>query len=380
MRLRLSPREGRALVKATGKHGPTLAALGAAAADRFERRTALVVDGEAWSFEALWHASEAAAAHLFDGPLARTPRAIVAACEGAALPIAVLAAGRLGLDAWLVDPRRDAEYGLVVPSDALLVHSGNVPEWHRGPSIAAEHLLSAALSPTHALAPTRRHGRIVLLTARSGGPAPHVTRPFGVKGLQQLRGLHQRVGISGTDTVLGFSRLAHTHGLQLFAASLLTGATLVSAPDTGPDERLALMRSRGATIASGVPADFAAMLDVLDASGEAVPPLRRIVSMREPMSPQLFERLHAAWGPIVMNAYGTTEAGTVTIAQPEDLEREPGTVGRALPGSAVGIVGHRGKADAEGRVWVRGGSRTVITDDRGRIRDGLLTITGSFRD
>jgi acyl-CoA synthetase (AMP-forming)/AMP-acid ligase II len=379
MRLTLSPREARALARATGRRGPTLAALADAAASRFGDRTALVIGDRSWSFEELWQRAERLAAvwyrDVLDGP-----RTIVAACEGPALVLSVLAAGRLGLDVWLANPRRDSHLDTVIPDGSLLVHEGDAPSWHDGPAMSSASAIAASEALELPIPSTRRQGRLVLMTSgTTGTPAPHVMRPFGVRGLRQLRGLHDRVGIASSDTVLGCSPLHHGHGLQLLAACLLAGATLVSSPYSRPATRLRLMRERGATLLSAVPTQLERLADHLAATGEVPPPLRRIVSGSEPLDPALVERLHAAWGPIVMNAYGTTETGTITVATPAEVVANPGTVGRPLPGTEIGIVGHRAGTDAEGRVWVRGAGRTIITDDRGRVQDGTLRIVGRMR-
>ena len=376
MRLTLSPREVHALVGATTRRGPTLAALAEAGAARFRGRTALVVGDRMWSFADLWRDAERLAAHWRTSILTR-PRTIVAACEGPALVLSVLAAGRLGLDVWTANPRRDTALEGVIPRSALLVHQGDAPAWHEGPTMAAKDAIAASQEPQPGIGGTRRVGRLVLMTSgTTDAPTPHVARPFGVRGMQQLEGLHRRIGIASTDTVLGCSPLHHGHGLQLLAATLLTGATLVSSPYTRPQTRLRLMRERGATMLSGVPAQLQRLVGHVEESGEAPPSLRRIVAGSEPLSPELVARLHAAWGPIVMNAYGTTESGTITVASPADVLAHPASAGRRLPGTELGIVGHRAGSDAEGRVWLRGAGRTVITDDRGRIRDGRLTILG----
>ncbi|MFC7430690.1 MULTISPECIES: class I adenylate-forming enzyme family protein [unclassified Agrococcus] len=376
MRMSLSPREARALARSLRRRGPTLAALAEAGATRSHDRTALVMGDAAWSYGELWRDAERLAAHMRHAVLDR-PRSIVAACEGPSLVLAALAAGRLGLDLWLANPRRDAALEHVIPGSALLVHEGDAPAWHEGPSLAAADALAASQRDQPHIGGTRRLGRLVLMTAgTTGAPAPHVTRPFGVRGMRQLEGLHRRVGIAPTDTVLGCAPLHHGHGLQLLAATLLTGATLVSSPHTSPQTRLRLMRERGATMLSGVPTQLERLVAHVEAADETPPSLRRIVSGSEPLSPALVARLHRAWGHVVVNAYGTTESGTIAVASPADVLAHPDSVGRALPGTELGIVGHRRGSDAEGRLWVRGAGRTVITDDRGRIHDGRLTVLG----
>ncbi|MGO1835885.1 hypothetical protein, partial [Agrococcus casei] len=66
--------------------------------------------------------------------------------------------------------------------------------------------------------------------------------------------------------------------------------------------------------------------------------------------------------------------GTVTVASPEQVAANPGTVGFPLSGVEIGIVGEPIHADAEGQIWVRGGNRTVITNDYGRVIDRQLYV------
>lgn len=377
MRLRLSPREAGDLARATGRHGPTLAALANAASERFGDRAAVVIDGERWTFDELWARAEGLALGLYLGALDRVRRPMVVACEGVAAIIATLAAGRLGIDVWLANPGRLHELARTLPPSALLVHDGEPPAWHPAPTVRASDALELSRVDGSGLAATHRQSRLVLMSAGTSGiPSPQVVRAFGVRGLRQLRGLHERVGIDGADTVVSCMRLDDGHGIQVLAACLLTGATLVAAPRTSSADRLAAMRERGATVLSASPHQLERLLDHAEATGESVPPVRRIVCGSGMLRPELVRRLHEAWGPVVMNAYGTTETGTITVACPDEVLEHPSTVGRPLPGTAVGIVGHRRGDDAEGRVWVRGASRTVITDDEGRIEDGMLTIVG----
>ncbi|WP_344341317.1 class I adenylate-forming enzyme family protein [Agrococcus versicolor] len=376
MRLRLSPRDVGVLVRATSRRGPTLAALAEAAAARFRDRTALVVGDRSWSFAELWRRAERLAGvwhrESLDGP-----RTVVVACEGAGLVVSLLAGSRLGLDVWLAHPGRVAALEHVIPDDALLVHEEDAPAWHRGPTMPAEQALARSDEEGGPLADTSRRGRLVLMTAgTTGTPVPHVARQFSVWGLRQLRSLHERIGIASTDTVLACWPLHQGNGVQLVAASLLTGATLVAAPRSRPHTRVRLLLERGATMLSGTPTQLGRLLDHLAETGETPPPVRRIVSGSEPLDARLVARLHDAWGPIVCNAYGTTETGTVTVASPDEVVAHPGTVGRAIPGTQAGIVGHPTGEQAEGRVWVRGAGRTIITDDRGRMDDGRLTILG----
>jgi fatty-acyl-CoA synthase len=50
-----------------------------------------------------------------------------------------------------------------------------------------------------------------------------------------------------------------------------------------------------------------------------------------------------AFGDIVWNFYGATETGIVTLASPADLRQSPGTIGPALYGNDIRLVGDDGR-------------------------------------
>src|SRR5690606_27846591 len=54
-------------------------------------------------------------------------------------------------------------------------------------------------------------------------------------------------------------------------------------------------------------------------------------------------RVRAAFGPVLYNFYGSTEASCITIATPEDLAAAPGCVGRPPAGTTVAILGDDGR-------------------------------------
>lgn len=106
-----------------------------------------------------------------------------------------------------------------------------------------------------------------------------------------------------------------------------------------------------------------------------------------------------AFGDVLYNLYGSTEAAFATCATPEDLRIDPTTAGKPLAGVHIEILDRRGRPVAngtDGRVFV--GSRTtfegytdgsdkersrglVFTGDIGRVDDdGRLTIVGRADD
>lgn len=376
----MGPTHLRSIFTSVREHGFTITALARHAARMHGERPGLVVDGWSATYCELWRAAEGVAAVLYLDGLGRRPRPLVIACDGPAMPIALLAGARLGLDVMPLSPRALGDDLMrAVPKDALLVHDGERPAWHPGPALPAERVLGWAGTDGSGLGGTRRRARIVLPSiTTSGTVATHVQGAMGLQGLRQLAGLHDRLGIVGTDVVLACAPLHRGTGLQLLGMALLTGARLVSAAHTSASDRLAIIRDRFVSVVSASPSQLAAMLDELERSGDEAPRLRRILVSGQDIDAELVRRAQETWGPIVLSAYGTVQTGTVAVATPEVLAAHPGTVGHRLPGCDFGIVGHRGRGDATGLLWVRGAHATVITEDRGRVAEGRLTLTGAL--
>lgn len=380
MRLRgMPPRHARSLWRSVRAYGFTITALARHAARAHGDHPGLVVDGWSATFRELWGAAEGVAAVLYVGPLARRPLPVVLACGGPAMQVALIAVARLGLDVMPLSPRVLDDYARAVSHEALLIHEGAKPDWHPGPAVSAAQVMEWATTDGSGLARTRHRARIVLPSISAAGTiTPHLQGAMGVQGLRQLAGLHDRLGIEGTDIVLACAPPHRGQGLQLLGMALLAGATLVSAAHTPAADRIRIIRERFVSVLSASPSQLTGILDELERTGEAPPRLRRIMVAGEDIDADLVRRLHATWGPIVLSAYGTVQTGTVAVATPELLSAHPGTAGRRLPGSDFGIVGHAGRGGAEGLLWVRGAHATVITEDRARIDDGRLTIVGSL--
>ncbi|WP_405218168.1 AMP-binding protein [Agrococcus sp. Ld7] len=375
----MPPTHARSLWKSVRAYGFTITALARHAARVHGDRLGLVVDGWSTTFRDLWRSAEGVAAVLYVEPLERKRLPVVLACAGPAMEVALLAVARLGLDVMPMSPRLLDDFRRAVPGDALLIHDGDAPEWHRGPAASADQIMSWASTDGSGLGRTRHRARIVLPSKTVAGTiTPHVQGAMGVQGLRQLAGLHDRLGIVGTDVVLACAPPHRGQGLQMLGMSLLTGATLVSAAHTSPADRIRIVRERFVSVLSASPLQLRGILDELERAGAEAPRLRRIMVAGDELDADLVRRLHATWGPIVLSAYGSVQTGTVAVATPEVLASHPGTAGLRLPGSDFGVVGHAGRSDATGLLWVRGAHATVITEDQARIEDARLTIVGAL--
>jgi len=128
----------------------------------------------------------------------------------------------------------------------------------------------------------------------------------------------------------------HGHGLCVaLYTTLLVGSSAVLLPRFAVDEVLDASRTQGATMFFGVPT----MYHRLAASARAgeLGRLRLAVSGSAPLPPELHHRLRARAGTDVLERYGMTET-LMSVSNPYEGERRPGTVGFPFPGVEVRLL------------------------------------------
>jgi fatty-acyl-CoA synthase len=110
--------------------------------------------------------------------------------------------------------------------------------------------------------------------------------------------------------------------------------------------------------------------------------LRAVISGASQLGAPLAERFIQQFGPVLCDAYGSSEVGIATIANSADLLDTPGTVGRPCLGSSIRILdedNHQVPTGTTGRIFAGGGlvfggysdgsSKTVVD---GRMSTGDL--------
>ncbi|MBN9606267.1 MAG: AMP-binding protein [Actinomycetales bacterium] len=199
------------------------------------------------------------------------------------------------------------------------------------------------------------HGDGSLLVPSTGTSGPPHTRARGrleLRALLQLADVERRLGLPRDRPLLVLAPLDHGHGLSAVAAGLLRGLPVVLASRLDPSQQAALVARHRPGAVTGVPAQLAA----LDAAGGDWTGVEVVVSGSSPLPPGLRARITAA-GPRVVDAYGTTETGTLTVD------------GRP-------VAGVRLRVDADGAIAARsplGGRRELTLPDAARVERGRLT-------
>ncbi len=182
----------------------------------------------------------------------------------------------------------------------------------------------------------------------------------------------------------------HAHGLCVGVyGTLLAGASAVLLPGFDPATVADTATAVNASLFFGVPT----MYHRLVRSGHAseLRRLRLCVSGSAPMSKELHGAMQAALGSTVLERYGMTETA-MSVSNPYEGPRRPGTVGFPLPGVEVQLddegelsvqgpnvfdgYWERPAANAEAFLTADDGRRWFRTGDRGVDEDGYLVIRG----
>jgi malonyl-CoA/methylmalonyl-CoA synthetase len=172
------------------------------------------------------------------------------------------------------------------------------------------------------------------------------------------RALVEAWRITAEDRYLAVLPLFHVHGLGNGICSWLASGCRMRLVERFEHEKAeALFEEFRPTLFFGVPTIYARLLELPDASARRIGErMRLFVSGSAPLPAPVFEAFRAKFGHAVLERYGMTET-LMTIGNPYDGERRPGTVGRPLPGVEVRIVGPDGRdrGDGEtGELLVRG--------------------------
>ncbi len=219
-------------------------------------------------------------------------------------------------------------------------------------------------------------------------------RPNGVmlshhNFISNLQAANSLMGLTDADSILMVVPLYYIHGrMQLLLHAMLGGTVYFSAGFQFPQKVLLELVEYGSTGFSGVPYHFKQLLDRSKLAQGAPPSLRYVLCTGGALGQGDLERLHAALPGVGIHvAYGQTEAAPrITWIGPDELFRRPGSLGGALPGVTIEIIGGDGNplpAGQNGEVVVSGPNimRGYVSGDEralGKIDAGGRLRTGDL--
>jgi malonyl-CoA/methylmalonyl-CoA synthetase len=293
-----------------------------------------------------------------------------------------------------------------VPTLAAVVAVGEVPRDHgvaRRPVVAAEAMLGSGLDSGPLRLPEADAIAVIGYTSGTTGPSKGAMlrhRNLAANAVAVTTAWHW----TATDRLLLMLPLFHVHGLCVgMHGTWSVGGTVDLRRTFDVAEAFDVIDRGGATMFFGVPTMYVRMVAEASARGRAPRPIRLYVSGSAPLSAQVFEEFKATFGQAILERYGMTET-IMSLTNPYDGERRPGTVGGPFPGQEARIVGVRSRRpvgpEVDGEIQVRGphvfagywdrpdataeafdANGWFNTGDLGRVSaDGYVTITGRAKE
>jgi acyl-CoA synthetase (AMP-forming)/AMP-acid ligase II len=244
------------------------------------------------------------------------------------------------------------------------------------------------------LPPPEREGRIIVLTSGTTGIPKGAQRPVP-PGFGPLASIIARIPIQAGERMHICAPLFHTWGLSALQLVFGLSGTAILQRRFDPYDTLdAIVRTK-ATALFVVPVMIQRLLEI----DPVATSLRVVAASGSALSGGLATRFMNAYGDILYNLYGSTEASWASIATPDELRFAPGTAGRPPHGTQVAVldgngdpvpVGHVGRIFVGNEMlfdgYTSGGTKEMRngllnTGDLGHVnRSGLLFIDGREDD
>jgi long-chain acyl-CoA synthetase len=231
------------------------------------------------------------------------------------------------------------------------------------PVVVAGAELDAALAaaPGSAFGLEGRPGGTMLYTSGTTGRPKGVRRATAGDLGRQLEALAtsgRPLGLVGAGPHLVTGPLHHAAPLGYALIDLHNGAPLVLMPRWDERAFLGLVAQHQVVTTHMVPTMFVRLLRLPDEERAAcdVGSLATVLHGAAPISPLVKQRMIDWWGPVLVEYWGGSEGGVVTVADTEEWLAHPGTVGRALPNYEVFAADEHGTRlppGETGRLWCR---------------------------
>jgi long-chain acyl-CoA synthetase len=224
---------------------------------------------------------------------------------------------------------------------------------------ALERAIAAA--PDAPLDPDGPAGGTMIYTSGTTGRPKGVRRAKPATLAAALAGWRRAgtaIGLDGSGPHLVTGPLYHAAPLLFAIYDLLNGAPVVVMPRWDEDRALALLRDRAIHHTHLVPTMFVRLLRLADRERASfrAPALQLVLHGAAPIAPSVKQRMIEWWGPVLVEYWGGTESGVVTLVDSAEWLAHPGTVGRALPHwdvFAVDDAGRRLPAGGTGALYSR---------------------------
>jgi amino acid adenylation domain-containing protein len=347
-------------------------------AESMPDKVALVSGGRRLTYSQVERGANQLAHALIDRGVTRGDRVLLLLANGPELVMGIFAALKAGAAFVVVNPTTKAEKLAYLLRDsgarALLTSSGRAPL--AAQLLATQPLLrSAAISTGTASSEVLPHGLwpweetcgrmptvppanrsvdldlacLIYTSGSTGEPkgvmSDHSNMVFAAESIIEY------LGNTAEDVVLGVLPLSFSYGLyQLLMTFHFGGRLVLERGFAYPGEILRQIGAEGVTGLAGVPTLFSVLLS-MDLSEFDLTSVRYLTNAAAALPPAHIQRLRQAFPHArLYSMYGLTETKRTLFLAPEELDRRPDSVGKAIPGTEVWLEDDSGKRLGPGEV------------------------------
>jgi acyl-CoA synthetase (AMP-forming)/AMP-acid ligase II len=213
----------------------------------------------------------------------------------------------------------------------------------------------ATTAPSGVPLPPEREGRTIVLTSGTTGTPKGALRRTPA-GFGPLCAIIDRIPLYAGERMMIAAPLFHTWGYAGLQVAFALRATVVLHRRFDPVTARDAIDRHGCTALFAVPVMLQRLLEaarpavrpaVRPAAGS---PLRVVAVSGSALPGGFATRFMDAYGDVLYNLYGSTEASWVSVATPADLRRSPNTAGRPPHGTRMAILDPDGEPLPPGQV------------------------------
>ena len=360
----IGPQTMAGLIADFRQFGPTPALLMALSARRFPDRIAVIDDQGALTYSQLQQRATSIAAALF-ASCPQPPASVGIICRNHRGFVEAMTAGaQLGAELIFINtelPPAQLEAILHRHRPDVLIYDDEYAQavddagyaglrviaWCTEPAATDVITLDALAAQRHPSPPrVHRPVKLTLLTSGTTGLAKGVPRAVKPRAIVMLCATAMAtLRLKSSEVVLVAPPFFHGFGLLTLLGPLALGGTAVCRRRFDARQTLSDIEAFDVDVLVAVPAMLQRIVNVPELGALAGRHrLRLAVTGAAPISPAAVSAFIDAFGPILVNGYGSTEAGLVTLATPADLAAAPDTVGRTALGVSVRILAADGRA------------------------------------
>lgn len=193
---------------------------------------------------------------------------------------------------------------------------------------------------------------------------PKATRMAEMKtGLtvEELQASIHAAGYNADSVHLAMGPLYHGGPLMQVVRAIMVGGELHVVRTFDPELVLRVIDEYSVTHTLGVPTHFVRMLRLSPETRERydVSSLKQVYHIAAMMPPKIKKQMIDWWGPVLVDAYGCSELGVITVISADEWLERPGSVGRPVPHFTLHI------RDEEGTELPSGGVGTIWIESHG---------------